>query len=92
MLRRILRWFFPLLVAGFLCSPGAFAQREIPDIDSKPGAGSTPSQTPQPNSSTNQSKGADEEKGPGKDPVCYLFAIVSLLVVMLIVCKPSRKG
>jgi len=92
MLRRILRWFFPLLIAGFLFTPGIFAQRDIPDIDAKPGAGSNPSQSPPSNSSANQPKGADEEKGPGKDPVCYLFAIVSLLVVMLIVCKPSRKG
>jgi hypothetical protein len=82
MWRNFFRWISPFLVAGLLFFQGAHAQTPTP-----PSSGQTPGQFNTPNG---ESKTPDNtERTPG---VQYLFAFVSLLVVMLIVCKPSRKG
>jgi hypothetical protein len=89
MWRSFLRWFSPLLVAGLFFIQAARAQREIPE----PGPLNQPNQPTQPTQPPPQTeepkKHDNTERTPG---VQYLFAFVSFLIVMLIVCKPSRKG
>jgi hypothetical protein len=66
MWRRLLRWFAPVLIAGFVELPAAFAQ------------------------STN----AIGEGGDGRRSAAipYTVAFLFTLLVLVIVCTPSRKA
>ncbi len=77
MARFFLRWFSPLIVTAGCLLPGAVAQPP-----------------PKPNEQTTRPAGSDTkkeetERTPG---VQYLFAMVSFLVILFILCKPSRKN
>jgi len=72
----MLRWFAPLLLAGACLVPGAYAQR---------GGGRD-----------EISRGVREDVGPGLEThptaaLPYAVAGFSLLIVLVIVCMPSRK-
>jgi hypothetical protein len=86
MWRMFFRWISPSLVTALLFLQGANAQTPTPSgpsgpVKTAPGLPAQPKTQPKPVDNTDRTPG-----------VQYLFAFVSLLVVMLIVCKPSRKG
>jgi hypothetical protein len=75
MARALLRWLAPLLVAGLCCLP-AWAQKARDEISRGVRAG--------------------EDVGPGLETnptgaLPYAIAILSVLIVLVIVCMPSRK-
>jgi hypothetical protein len=81
-MRRFLRrWLLPFVAAGCLL-PAATAQP--PSRQGKP-ADTRPANPPRKSNEPPE----NTERTPG---VQYLFALVTFLVVIFIVCKPSRKN